>query len=152
MKFFNVLCFCGVVFFYEMHSAAVMQVAQFGLDAIGNILGKMAAAKEEVINKTEGYKAEAINAIREVTNVVNRASVQMQNLVSISRSKGELIRQQGLYQKNLELVVNPLFEVIYDVYKQYVEEVKKFIYQYNSSLKNNNDTKVLLLLKLIVMM
>lgn len=151
MKFFNVLCFCGVVFFYEMHSAAVMQVAQFGLDAIGNILGKMAAAKEEVINKTEGYKAEAINAIREVTNVVNRASVQMQNLVSISRSKGELIRQQGLYQKNLELVVNPLFEVIYDVYKQYVEEVKKFIYQYNSSLKNNNDTKVLLLLKLIVM-
>jgi regulator of replication initiation timing len=130
------------LFSQELSSAVAMQVAQFGLSAVGDILGGIAKAKEEVFMKTEGYKAELVNLYQEVTNIKEKVTTQLENSKAISLLRSVLIREEGKYLENQTTNIDPILQSINTFFSDYLDTVRNFLFEYSHQIKESKNKAI----------
>lgn len=128
-------CTLFFLFLFQSDRCSFQMALDFGMNLVGNIVKNAAETKM----RTEGYKQEVIQGLKEITNITEKEAFKTKNLQKISLIKNETIRKIDKYMSELNLTIKPLQEVAYTSYKNFINAAKLFLKKYNTFKTNNKN-------------
>lgn len=123
------------LFLFQSDQCSFQMALDFGINLVGNIVKNAAETKM----RTEGYKQEVIQGLKEISNITEKEAFKTKNLQKISLIKNETIRKIDKYMSELNLTIKPLQEVAYTSYKNFINAAKLFLKKYNTFKTNNKN-------------